>query len=291
MKDAALEARFQLEVGRGEDAFRLEAELALDRGVLVLFGPSGSGKSLTVQALAGLVRPVRGHIRLGSRTLFDSDARTHVPAHDRRIGYVPQNHGLFPFCDVSANVAFGLPRRDRRRDHPRVRALLEELKLEHLAHARPATLSGGERQRVALARALAVEPALLLLDEPFASIDADGRAEVRDVLRATLERHGTPAVFVTHDRDEAASLGRRIVRFERGRTLPAAPPTVLGARRRVRLRGRAGERTAGDAPGRSVVRLEGVELELPDDLAADLDGALELDLDARHGDAPEDEPA
>ena len=102
---------------------------------LVLFGPSGSGKSLTVQALAGLVRPTQGMIQLGTRTLFDSASRTCVPAHHRRIGYVPQNHGLFPFCNVLANITFGLPRAERRPDHPRVRALVEELGLEHLVQA------------------------------------------------------------------------------------------------------------------------------------------------------------
>lgn len=166
MTDAALEASFVVEVGRGESRFHLEAELALDRGVLVLFGPTGAGKSLALQALGGLVRPLRGRIVLQGEVLFDGARRIHVPAHRRRIGYVPQHNSLFPFADVARNVAFGLPRRERRPDHPLVRALLAEFGLEHLARARPHSLSGGERQKVALARALVVEPRLLLLDEP-----------------------------------------------------------------------------------------------------------------------------
>jgi molybdate transport system ATP-binding protein len=225
--EPAVEARFTVEVGANGDRFTLESQLSLARGVLVLFGPSGSGKSLTLQALAGLVRPTRGHIRVHGRTLFDAETSYDVPSHKRAIGYVPQHHSLFPFCDVAENVAFGLPRAQRRRDNPEVRALLDELGLAHLASSRPASLSGGERQRVALARALAVKPRLLLLDEPFASIDQDGRVELRKILRATLERRATPAVFVTHDPSEALALGDSLVRFERGRSTESGEPASL----------------------------------------------------------------
>lgn len=280
MTEPALHANFGLEVGRGDGAFRLQAELRLERGVLVLFGPSGSGKSLSIQALAGLVKPSMGVVRVRGRTLQDTAAGTFVPAHRRRIGYVPQMHALFPFRDVVGNVMFGLPRRERRRDHPRVRELLAELKLEHLATARPADLSGGERQRVALARALAVEPALLLLDEPFASIDADGRTEVREVLRQTLARHDTPAVFVTHDREEARALADVVVPFERGRTLAPRAPDELTAPHVVRVRGRLAEHPEPGTDGRRVVRLEGVELDGPAGLLEGLDGSVELELRA-----------
>ncbi len=223
---SALEARLTIAVG-GADGFSVEADLAHDRGVLVLFGPSGSGKSLTLQALAGLIRPQRGFVRVGGETLFDSDRRIDVPTHRRRLGYVPQHHSLFPFCSVARNVSFGLPRRERRDDHPRVKRLLEELGLAHLAGARPASLSGGERQRVALARALAVEPRLVLLDEPFSSIDGEGRGALREAVRATLDRHGTPAVFVTHDAEEAIALGDRMVRYRRGATAETGDPSAM----------------------------------------------------------------
>ena len=127
---------------------------------------------------------------------------------------------------MAENVAFGLPR-ERRRDDPTVAALMEELELTHLAQARPASLSGGERQRVAVARALAVEPDLLLLDEPFASIDRAGRRRARAVVARVLEAHGTPAVLVTHDAAEALELGTRVVLYERGRTTRSGTPSEV----------------------------------------------------------------
>jgi molybdate transport system ATP-binding protein len=223
---SALEARLTIVVG-GAGGFHVEADLALERGVLVLFGPSGAGKSLTLQALAGLITPQRGHLRVGGETLYDSERGIDVPTHRRRLGYVPQHHSLFPFCSVARNVSFGLPRRERRDDHPRVLQLLDELGLAHLAKASPASLSGGERQRAALARALAVKPRLVLLDEPFSAIDREGRGALRAAVRATLERHQIPAVFVTHDPEEAIALGDRLIRYRRGATEEAGDPEAL----------------------------------------------------------------
>jgi molybdate transport system ATP-binding protein len=223
----ALEARFRVRVGRGAGAFALEAELALERGVLVLFGPSGAGKSLTLRALAGMARPESGFVRVAGETLFDAERGEQVPAHRRRIGWVPQRDSLFPFRSAAENVAFGLPRARRRSSDPEVRALLAELGIAALGDARPDSLSGGERQRVALARALAMRPRLLLLDEPFASVDRPGRVELWRLLRATLDRHATPAVFVTHDSDEALALADRVARYERGRTVGLGPPSEI----------------------------------------------------------------
>jgi molybdate transport system ATP-binding protein len=227
MSHPALEARLRLQVGRDGATFTVEAELLLTEGVLVLFGPSGSGKSLTVQAIAGLLRPRAGQITVGGETLFDDEKRIDVPVHKRKIGYVPQQQSLFPFLDVAENVVFGLPRNQRDVTSAPIAHLLEELGIAHIAHGRPDDLSGGERQRVALARALATGPRLLLLDEPFASIDQDGRAALRQVLRETLKRRGVPAVFVTHDPDDALDLGDTLVRFERGRTTTSGAPKEL----------------------------------------------------------------
>ncbi|MFO0551459.1 MAG: ATP-binding cassette domain-containing protein [Polyangiaceae bacterium] len=223
----ALEARFSIAVGPKRAPFRVEAELALERGVLVLFGRSGSGKSLTVKALAGLVTPESGHLVVAGERLFDSAAGLDVPAHQRRVGFVPQHQALFPFIDVEENILFGLPRAERKRNNPRIERLMRSLEIAELARARPQELSGGERQRVALARALAVKPNLLLLDEPFAAIDAEGKRELRALLRATVEELATPTVLVTHDPADALDVGDVLVRFERGRTAKSGPPREM----------------------------------------------------------------
>ncbi len=234
---SALEADFALTAGAGEAAFSLEVKFELARGVLVLFGPSGSGKSLTLQAIVGAVAPRRGFARIRGEALFDLERGIAVPAHRRRVGYVPQHHALFPFCDVLDNVVFGLPRAARRRPGPAIDALIDELGLGDLRRAMPERLSGGERQRVALARALAVEPRLLVLDEPFASIDHEGRAELYAVLRALLARRDLPALLVTHDPLEAIEVGDAVVRYERGRTIGQDHPRSLLPLVRGRLTG------------------------------------------------------
>ncbi len=207
-------ASFTLSMG----AFQLEVEVQTRGRLLVLFGPSGAGKSLTLKAIAGLLQPTTGRISVGDEVLFDADAGIDVPAHQRRVGYVPQHNALFPFKDVLGNVTFGLARSDRRADHPRVRTLMHELGISHLSAQRPESLSGGERQRVALARALAVQPRLLLLDEPFASLDRAGRRQLGAVLRDVLDHHAIPGVLVTHDPEEAKALGDDVLLFERGRS-------------------------------------------------------------------------
>lgn len=272
----ALEARLAVTVGRGERAFSVDAELSLEAGVLVLFGPSGAGKTVTLQALAGLVPGVRGHLRVGGEVLLDSAQRLAVPAHRRRIGYVPQQQALFPFLDVASNVAFGLPRAVRRSPRSGVGALLDELGLGALAAARPGSLSGGERQRVALGRALAVEPRLLLLDEPFASIDDEGRAALQRLLRAVIDRRGVPAVLVTHDPAEALALGDRLVRFSREKTSASAGPralTELAGRGPVTITGLPRGPVVALGQGRARVHLEDAVLEVPEDLLGDAAGA------------------
>lgn len=277
MSARAIEARFVVRAG----SFRTDAELSLDEGVLVLFGPSGSGKSTTLKAIAGLLRPDQGRIAVRGETYFDADRGVEVPAHRRRIGYVPQHHALFPFLDVARNVAFGLPRAERRADNPRVHALLEELGIAHLRDARPADLSGGERQRVSLARALAVNPALLVLDEPFSSIDQEGREALWRLVRDTLERHRTPAVFVTHDPDEALALGDHLVRFERGRTAESGAPVSMVRRGHpVVLRARLDGIPRPLEGGRAEVLLTGACVEAPADLLVAPDGT-ELVLELR----------
>lgn len=234
-EEPALVAELSLRAGGTRDGFSVDVAFTLERGVLVLFGPSGAGKTLTLRSLAGLVTPERGRIAIGGEPLFDAAADIDVPVHERRVGYVPQHQALFPFLDVEENVAFALGRKERRRDHPEVRALLDELGIAELRTRRPDSLSGGEKQRVALARALAARPKLLLLDEPFAAIDWEGRKELRGTMRAVIEARSIPAVLVTHDLGDAVEMGDWLLRFETprggmGKTSTAGPPReVLGS--------------------------------------------------------------
>jgi iron(III) transport system ATP-binding protein len=188
--------------------------------LLALVGPSGCGKSTLLRLVAGLVRADGGRIELGGRPV--DDGRLHVPPERRGVGLVFQEHALFPHLSVGDNVAFGLRRApDAAR---RTGDVLAMVGLVALRDRYPHELSGGERQRVALARALAPRPTLLLLDEPFASLDPNLRAQVRADVVGILRAEGTPAVFVTHDQGEAMAVGDRVAVMRRGRIEQVAAP-------------------------------------------------------------------
>jgi molybdate transport system ATP-binding protein len=207
--------------------FTLDVAWDAADGVAVLFGPSGAGKTVTLQCLAGLVRPDAGRIAVGGETFFDSDARIDLAPQRRRIGYVFQGYALFPHLTVAENVGFGLRGRPRAARARRVAEVVERLGLGGLERRRPRELSGGQRQRVALGRALAIDPALLLLDEPLSALDGPLRRTLRDELRQTLADWRIAAVVVTHDFTEAYRLGDRIVVYEGGRVIQAAPRAEL----------------------------------------------------------------
>jgi molybdate transport system ATP-binding protein len=211
----------ELELVCGLRSFAVDVRLRAEAQTLVLAGPSGAGKSTVLRAVAGLRRPDRGRIACGERVWFDAAGGIDVPPEQRRVGWLPQEHGLFPHLDVRRNVAFAAPGKARGDE------LLERLGIAALAGARPATLSGGERQRVALARALAREPDVLLLDEPLAALDARTRLDVRGELHDLLAGLRLPTLIVTHDFADAAVLADRIAILDRGRLRQEGTPAEL----------------------------------------------------------------
>jgi sulfate transport system ATP-binding protein len=186
-------------------------------GITALLGPSGSGKSTVLRMIAGLEQPDTGRVLLGERDC------TAVPTQDRGIGFVFQSYALFKHMNVRSNIAFGMAVRkaDKERVRKKVDELLTLVQLEGLGDRYPSQLSGGQRQRVAFARALAIEPKLLLLDEPFGALDAQVRVELRDWLRRFHEQTHVTTLLVTHDQEEAMEVSDHVVVMNEGRVAQA----------------------------------------------------------------------
>ena len=218
--------------------FSLEACFEADKEILALFGYSGSGKSLTLETIAGLRRPSRGFIALDGSVVFDSQSGLDVPAHERGIAYLVQDGALFPHLSVEENISYGLHRMGRSERSRRIAELLELLDLQDLKARFPRSLSGGQKQRVALARALAPRPKTLLLDEPFGALDSTTRETLRRELNALQSELGLTIVFVTHDLSEAYSFGGKMAVYDGGRILQIGPSREIYAQpnsRRVAL--------------------------------------------------------
>ena len=187
-----------------------EVDLVAQAGSLTaLLGPSGCGKTTTLRLIAGFEAPDAGQVRIAGRAV--AGAGVWVPPEQRRVGMVFQHLALFPHLDVAGNVAYGLRGQERRVRQCRVGELLELVGLNGYESRYPDQLSGGQAQRVAVARALAPRPAVLVLDEPFSSLDVALRAELRAELRRVLTAEGVTALLVTHDQEEALSLGDEVV--------------------------------------------------------------------------------
>ncbi|MGE0804874.1 MAG: ATP-binding cassette domain-containing protein, partial [Burkholderiaceae bacterium] len=205
-----IDVDLKLSVADARRRFDLAVRFATDAPFAAMYGPSGSGKTLTLQAIAGLLRPASGHVRIDGRTLYDSAQGINLPAPARRVGYLFQHYALFPHLSVRENIAFGLTSWYRRRAsaaaRERVAALLDSFHLSALADSRPSTLSGGQQQRVALARALACEPQLLLLDEPFASLNPMLRHSLRSELAQVRRQWNIPVLMITHDVEDVIEL-------------------------------------------------------------------------------------
>jgi molybdate transport system ATP-binding protein len=217
----SLTAQVELTLGTLE----LDVNLQVDDSVVAIVGPNGAGKTTLLRALAGLVPLGRGQVVIDG-TIVEEPARAiRVRPEDRRLGVVFQDHRLFTNLTALENVAFGLratgtPRAEARR---RAATWLERVGLPDVAGRRPRELSGGQAQRVALARVLVTEPAVLLLDEPLAAVDASARAELRSLLRTELHRYPGSRLVVTHDPIEAAALAERVVVMEDGRITQQGP--------------------------------------------------------------------
>ncbi|AHK04809.1 MULTISPECIES: ABC transporter ATP-binding protein [Rhizobium/Agrobacterium group] len=190
-----------------------DISLKIEQGEFLIFlGPSGCGKTTTLRMMAGFIEPDAGRIAIGARDV------THEPPHRRNIGLVFQNYALFPHLSIFENVAFGLRRRKVAEEEIRKRVgdALDLVKLSHLTGRFPRQLSGGQQQRVAIARALAIRPDILLLDEPLSNLDAKLRLQVRDELRNLQKSLGITTIMVTHDQEEAMSVGDRLVLMQAG---------------------------------------------------------------------------
>ncbi len=185
------------------------------RETAILWGPTGAGKSTVLNCIAGLVNPDRGEILVEGRTVFAPEKGIRLPPQERQVGLVFQGQALFPHMTAEENVSFAMPRDER----GGARELLERFRLAALSHRHPSELSGGERQRLALARALAIRPSVLLLDEPFNSLDRRSREETYREFLALRRTIDMSVILVTHDHAEAELLGTRIFELRDGEVM------------------------------------------------------------------------
>lgn len=199
--------------------FAVNVSFTSDTAATALFGPSGSGKTSVINMIAGLLNPERGRIVLGDDVLFDSAAGINMPAWRRHIGYVFQEGRLFPHLSVKRNLDFGRWISGRARDPRQHDHVIEMLDIGHLLDRQPGKLSGGERQRIAVGRALLMQPRLLLLDEPLASLDAARKREILPYFERLRDDARVPLIYVSHNAAEIKRLANRVVRLESGKVV------------------------------------------------------------------------
>jgi molybdate transport system ATP-binding protein len=208
----------------GSAGFSLDVEFSAGAGITVLFGPSGAGKTLTLDLIAGFVRPDAGRVLLNDVLLFDAAAKVHLRPQDRDCGYVSQRESLFPHMTLRENLAFGAERRPRLERHRRVQEMIDRFHLEDVAGQLPGAVSGGQRQRCSIARALITAPKALLLDEPATGLDAPLRQELFQILNELRKELDIPLLYVTHDLDEAVVLGDNMLIYDAGRIVQSGAP-------------------------------------------------------------------
>lgn len=218
---------FQKKIHRldGKD-FDLQVKLQTNHPRTIIMGASGSGKSLTLKAIAGLITPDHGHISIADNVLFDEQQQINLPPQKRKLAYVFQDYALFPHLNVRQNIAFGIkqgllnPAKNCRQTE--VEYWLDAMQLNPVANEYPATLSGGQRQRVALARALITNPQAILLDEPFSALDTQLRVQLRRELREWQEKLALPMLLITHDPEDAAAFDGCIWQMDNGKIISAS---------------------------------------------------------------------
>ncbi len=209
------------------EKFTLDLSFEIEQELVALFGASGAGKSLTLQAIAGLFRPEQGRISLNGQVVFDHKQKIDLPPQRRHVGYVMQDYTLFPHLTVGQNIGYGLRRRPKLEIKRVVGDMLDLIQLTGFGNRSPAELSGGQKQRVALARALATNPSILLLDEPFSALDGPTRAQLRLDLKAWQTQLKVPTLLVTHDLAEANILADRVAIYQQGKLLQMGQPTEV----------------------------------------------------------------
>jgi molybdate transport system ATP-binding protein len=222
-----INADIKLRLESGKRVFCLDVSVCSADSFTILYGQSGSGKSLTLKCMAGIILPDSGRITVGERVLFDSAKKINIPARDRRLGYVFQDYALFPHLSVLENIGFAFKRGFRagmqKDDIRRVMDVLGILDIEDIAGALPGEISGGQKQRVAIARALILRPDAILLDEPFSALDTTLRAKLREELKSLQASYGIPVVLITHDPADIDAFPGTVVNYSAGKICKALP--------------------------------------------------------------------
>lgn len=222
-----INADIKLRLETGKRVFRLDVSVCSTDKFTILYGHSGSGKSLTLKCMAGIIRPDSGRIAVGGRVMFDSAKNINIPARERRLGYVFQDYALFPHLSVFENVGFafkkGFRARMQKDNVRRVMDILGVLGIEDIADALPGDISGGQKQRVAIARALILRPDAILMDEPFSALDTMLRAKLRDELKLLQARYDIPVVLITHDPADIDAFPGTVVNYSAGKICEALP--------------------------------------------------------------------
>lgn len=208
---------FHISVKKKLTGFKLDINLETKTDMIGILGASGSGKTMTLGCIAGLVKPDEGRIMVSGRTLFDSEKRVNLPPRKRKIGFVFQNYALFPHLTVYDNIAFGLDFLPKREKQIKVNELIARFHLPGLESKYPSQISGGQQQRVALARAMAIEPEILLLDEPFSALDEHLRIQVVKEVVECLKDFKGYTLFVTHNMEEAYHMCKCLVVINSGK--------------------------------------------------------------------------